>query len=126
MASNFTHPFVGLILGKTVSVLLGQRLPARFWLLSALCPVLPDADVIGFRFGIEYEDMLGHRGLSHSFAFAVVLGLLAAKLAFPAIRAGTRAWWGWWAYFSAITASHTLLDAMTSGGLGVAFFAPFE
>jgi inner membrane protein len=31
-----------------------------------------------------------------------------------------------WFYFFIATASHPVLDAMTSGGLGVAFFAPFE
>jgi len=29
-------------------------------------------------------------------------------------------------FFAAITASHGLFDAMTNGGLGVAFFAPFD
>src|SRR5205823_12908227 len=28
--------------------------------------------------------------------------------------------------FFAVTAAHPILDAMTNGGLGVAFFAPFE
>jgi inner membrane protein len=31
-----------------------------------------------------------------------------------------------WMYFFLATASHGLLDAMTDGGLGVAFFAPFD
>jgi inner membrane protein len=31
-----------------------------------------------------------------------------------------------WTYFFLATASHGLLDAMTDGGLGVAFFAPFD
>ena len=31
-----------------------------------------------------------------------------------------------WAYFFIITASNGLLDAMTNGGLGVAFFSPFD
>jgi inner membrane protein len=30
-----------------------------------------------------------------------------------------------WFYFFLATASHGLLDAMTDGGLGVAFFSPF-
>jgi inner membrane protein len=30
------------------------------------------------------------------------------------------------AHFSFVTASHGMLDAMTDGGLGVAFFAPFD
>ena len=31
-----------------------------------------------------------------------------------------------WLYFFLATASHGLLDAMTDGGLGVAFFSPFD
>src|SRR5262249_59805525 len=29
-------------------------------------------------------------------------------------------------YFFAVTTSHGILDAMTDGGLGIAFFAPFD
>jgi inner membrane protein len=29
-------------------------------------------------------------------------------------------------YFALITASHGLFDAMTDGGLGIAFFSPFD
>jgi inner membrane protein len=31
-----------------------------------------------------------------------------------------------WLYFFLATASHGLLDAMTNGGLGIAFFSPFD
>ena len=31
-----------------------------------------------------------------------------------------------WAFFFLATASHGFLDAMTDGGLGVAFFSPFD
>src|SRR6185503_7087508 len=34
--------------------------------------------------------------------------------------------WGLVAFFFAVTASHGVLDAMTDGGLGIAFFSPFE
>jgi inner membrane protein len=63
MPTIFTHGFVATLLGKSFAV---GRLPARFWILSALCSMFADADVLGFPFGIRYEDMLGHRGLSHS------------------------------------------------------------
>ena len=33
---------------------------------------------------------------------------------------------GYVLFFSLSTASHAVLDAMTNGGLGVAFFAPFN
>ena len=29
-------------------------------------------------------------------------------------------------YFTVVTASHGVLDALTNGGLGIAFFAPFD
>jgi inner membrane protein len=100
----------------------GKRLPPRFWLWTAVCAVLPDADVIGFGFGIRYADMLGHRGLSHSLFFAAAAGVLVA--ATFNVRGRERVWLA--AYFAAITASHALLDALTDGGLGVALFAPFS
>src|ERR1044071_302595 len=32
--------------------------------------MLPDADVIGFAFGVRYGDPWGHRGATHSFVFS--------------------------------------------------------
>jgi len=43
------------------------------------CSVMPDLDVIGFRFGIRYGDFWGHRGFTHSLLFAA---LLATPMAF--------------------------------------------
>jgi inner membrane protein len=34
--------------------------------------------------------------------------------------------WSLWLFFFFATASHGLLDAVTNGGLGVAFFSPFD
>jgi inner membrane protein len=122
MPTIVTHGFVATLLGKSFAV---GRLPARFWILSALCSILPDADVLGFPLGIRYEDMLGHRGLSHSLAFALVLSWLVAFLAFPRLP---QRWTRFllFSYFFVVTASHGALDAMTDGGLGIAFFAPFD
>jgi inner membrane protein len=122
MPTVVTHSFVAALLGKSVAA---GRMPARFWLLSVLCAILPDADVIGFSFGIGYEELLGHRGLSHSLVFALVLSLIVTFLAFP--RPPQR-WTRFllFSYFFVVTASHGVLDAMTDGGRGVAFFAPFD
>lgn len=69
--------------------------------------------------------MWGHRGLSHSLAFAAVAAVCCVACLFSG-----REWRSsmpvlWFCLFIAI-ASHGLLDAMTDGGLGVAFFAPFS
>jgi inner membrane protein len=87
--------------------------------------MLPDIDVIGFRFGVRYGDFWGHRGFTHSLLFASILAALALVVGFPHALSGlSRAWL--WLYFFVAAASHGFLDAMTNGGLGVAFFSPFD
>jgi inner membrane protein len=99
--------------------------PRRLILLGGVCSMAPDIDVIGFGFGIHYGDLLGHRGLTHSLAFAAALAFLATLAACPRpmrpVRRGLV-----WLYLFLATASHGLLDAMTDGGLGIAFFSPFS
>jgi len=101
------------------------RLPARFWTWTAVCAMLPDIDVIAFAFGIPYGDMFGHRGFTHSLFFAVVIGVLVTWHLWhrPGARSHRLALFIW---FTALTASHGILDAMTNGGRGIAFFAPFS
>lgn len=124
MASVFTHALFALALGKVCAA---AKMPARFWVLSALCAVVPDADVIAFFFGVAYGDVLGHRGLTHSLVFAL---LAACAVVFVFFRgAESRRGFKTGAlvlYFFLVTASHGVLDALTDGGLGVAFFAPFD
>jgi inner membrane protein len=101
-------------------------MPWPFWGMSIACALLPDADVIGFVAGVNYEHMLGHRGLSHSLPFAAVLGIGSGWLATQYLPQGAPPWWSLALYFTLVTASHGVLDAMTSGGLGIAFLAPFD
>src|SRR5712671_4718758 len=67
MASAFTHAFAAVALGNMAS---GKARGWRFWVLAAGSAVLPDADIIGFAFGVDYGDLLGHRGFFHSLLFA--------------------------------------------------------
>jgi len=101
-------------------------MPTRFWVLSAVCSVLPDADVIGFYYGIKYSDMFGHRGLFHSLTFALLVSALVVMFAFPSVQRFSKKWWGMVAFFFVVTASHGFLDAMTDKGMGVGFFIPFD
>jgi inner membrane protein len=84
--------------------------------------LLPDADVIGFSLGVRYEDPWGHRGATHSFAFAVMVSgavwVVARVARLPALRTALLA--------LAVVASHPLLDTLTDGGLGCALLWPFS
>ena len=84
--------------------------------------LLPDADVLGFRFGIRYADPWGHRGATHSFAFAtgaaLVVGLLAPVFRISPLRTAIVA--------LVVVTSHAMLDTLTNGGLGCALLWPFD
>lgn len=77
--------------------------------------MLPDLDVIAFRFGIPYSSQFGHRGFTHSITFALAIGLIGFLL--------TRSWKNTIA-LTLVVLSHPLLDMLTDGGLGVALFWP--
>ena len=117
MPTILTHAVSGQAIG---SLYRSQR-PRGFWVWTAVCAMLPDADVISFALGIGYSHLLGHRGLSHSFSFAALVGAIAA---WKWGRGGSRP--AVFLHFFVVTASHGFLDAFTNGGLGVAFFAPFS
>ena len=119
MASIFSHAVVAAALAPVV---LPRGAPWRVVALGALASVLPDADVIGFAFGIPYGHLLGHRGLTHSVAFAAALALVLLPFARAAPATRGRVW----LFLALATASHGLLDALTNGGLGVAFLAPIS
>jgi inner membrane protein len=119
MASAFTHAIAGLAIGTAFQ---GKQTPARYWVLGATFAALPDLDGVGFWLGVPYESTFGHRGFTHSLVFAAILaglGLLAFRDRAFAIERGKI-----WTYLFLATASHGVLDAMTTGGGGVAFFAP--
>lgn len=121
MASAFTHAFFSVALGKTFA---RGEMPWRFWVFAMGCSVLPDVDVIGFLFGVHYGDTFGHRGFFHSLFFAFLLGVSVAYLGFKGDSRFSRPRWG--LFFFILASSHGVLDALTDGGLGVAFFSPFD
>lgn len=123
MASAFTHALVGTVLGKVLKE--GQKMPWRFWAGLAACSALPDVDVVAFPLGIPYDSPWGHRGFTHSLFFAAVLGWLALEVLRLGEKRFSKSWWVLWACFFLATASHSFLDAMTNGGMGIAFFWPF-
>ena len=115
MPPIFTHPAVALL--KTW----WPRLPSRVAIAGAALTIVPDLDVAAFALGIPYEHVLGHRGFSHSITFALIVSAVVTwLLRVDEHRRAT------FVFLFVCLMSHALLDAMTDGGLGVAFFAPFH
>lgn len=119
MPTVITHAAVPLLLGAAA----GRReVSPRLLAAGAIAAMLPDADVLAFKFGVAYADAFGHRGATHSVALAVTLAALAA-CAWRLLRTSpARAF----VFVGLSTLSHPLLDALTDGGLGVALAWPFS
>ncbi|QNH14029.1 metal-dependent hydrolase [Xanthomonas sp. SI] len=109
MPSIFTHAAIPLALWAAAD---RGRISTRLLGAGIVASMLPDLDVVAFALHIPYADAFGHRGASHSLLFAAVLGVLGA------LQAAT------WMFVC--TVSHPLLDALTSGGLGVALAWPWS
>ena len=123
MPTLFTHAAVGFITGKVAiaSTVANTRILVASMTLSAL----PDVDAL-FISVIPYNHPFGHRGFTHSLFFAAIIGLLVALLFSRADWAPRHSFWLLALVFALTTASHGFFDAMTDGGLGIAFFAPFS
>lgn len=115
-----THPAVALGLFPWFRGQIGRP---GVLIAGAALTMAPDLDVIGFKLGVAYSDMLGHRGLTHSLPFALFAGGVAG---WAAARLWRLHFGLLWLYFFLCLASHGLLDMLTSGGLGIALFAPFS
>jgi inner membrane protein len=118
----------------------------------ALISMLPDSDVIAFSLGVPYESILGHRGITHSMAFALIAGIAVALV----VRVSTRDSGALTSrqtrphsepdrvnsvgeerrrqssprrtglMAAVVLTSHGLLDSLTDGGRGVALLWPFS
>ena len=119
MASAFSHIAIPAVLYAGFK---SRDVNFRLFLLGAVCSIVPDADVIAFHFGVPYGSPWAHRGFTHSFAFAFFFAALLS-LFYRQLR--SKPWPVFWMCFISF-ASHGMLDAMTNGGSGIAFYWPFS
>jgi inner membrane protein len=119
MATLITHALLPCALALCIGK---ERVSGRFLFWACVAAILPDIDVVAFKLGIAYSSPFGHRGFTHSLMFAAWVGVVASYFNgyFGASKRLTLL------FFSVCCASHPLLDALTNGGLGVAFFWPID
>ncbi|PVZ86646.1 metal-dependent hydrolase [Serratia sp. S1B] len=119
MPTIITHTAVPLCLGLG----LGQKvIPPRLLLAGIAFSMLPDADVVAFKFGVAYGNTFGHRGFTHSLLFAVLMPTLALLFYrwFKVAPIKT------WLFLFISLLSHSLLDSVTTGGKGVGWLWPWS
>ena len=113
MPTTISHPAIALLKSWFPSI------PRRAVFLGIIASMLPDIDVVAFLFNIPYGATFGHRGFTHSIFFALLVALLCTLLVRPRSYAV-------FTFLFLCAISHAVFDAMTDGGLGIAFFSPFS
>jgi inner membrane protein len=119
------------VLGAAVGyAVLGRRLGGKAIWLGACGGILPDLDVLAVESSsVDYWTI--HRGITHSFFFAPVVGVLLAALSgwiAQRARSPSRAdasitFRSWYAFWFWVLITHPMLDLMTTYGTQI--FAPF-
>jgi inner membrane protein len=117
MPTILTHAIIPLAAGLALGP---SRLAKPVLVTGIVLAMLPDADVISFKLGINYADQFGHRGASHALLVAAAVAALVTMIMRPSNAKRTFLF----LFFS--MASHGLLDAFTSGGLGPALLWPLS
>jgi inner membrane protein len=118
---SLSHIILGAAIGEAI---LGKKAGRKAMFYGALAGNLPDIDVLGILFLSDSQQLLFHRGITHSFFFAVLISLLFGWFSKRWFRDNPINWINWtWLFFAAML-SHLLLDSFTCYGLGL--FEPFS
>lgn len=121
MASIFGHAVSAIGFGSVFPKVI---MKPKVFLIGVVSSMLPDIDVISWRFGVHGLDMLGHRGLTHSIFFAIFWAVVLVFIFHRSDLAKNLK--VLFLYYFICTASHGIIDGMTNGGDGIAYFAPFS
>ncbi|MBL0232899.1 MAG: metal-dependent hydrolase [Chitinophagaceae bacterium] len=118
---SITHIVLGAAIGEAFA---GKKLGKRAMFLGAVAQSLPDIDFVAGAWNGTAENLLAHRGFTHSFLFillmAPVLGLVAERWHRPHNISLLK----WSLFFGVNALIHVLIDGMNSYGTG--WFEPFS
>jgi inner membrane protein len=118
---SLTHIVLGAAIGEAV---LGKKIGRKAMLWGALADTIPDLDVFASPFVSDAQQLLIHRGITHSFLFVAIMSPLLGWLFSKWFKKAEVNWKSWTVLFFAGLMSHILLDSLTAYGTG--WFEPFS
>jgi len=121
MATIISHSIVGGTLAYLSPL---EKKTKVFVFFMCLLPIIPDFDYLGFVLKVPYDSFWGHRGFTHSILFCFLFSSICLLLTYKVLDS-KKYFYLLFLYFMAMF-THPLLDAMTNGGLGIAFYSPYN
>src|ERR1043166_219021 len=119
---SLTHVVLGAAIGEAV---LGKKIGRKAMLWGALADTIPDFDVFAAYCGTTpAQQLLVHRGITHSFFFMLIMAPLLGWLWSKWFRKSEVPMKSWtWLFFLGMF-THVLLDSISAYGTG--WFEPFS
>jgi inner membrane protein len=118
---SITHVALGAVVGEAIA---GKVLGKRAMYFGALAQSLPDIDFLVSFFLSPADNLLAHRGITHSFLFGVaatVILAFAGRQTHKPLKIPLRVWL---IFFGSEILLHLLLDSCNAYGVG--WFEPFS
>lgn len=118
---SLTHIVLGAAIGEA---LLGKKIGRKAMLWGALADTIPDFDVFASPCVSNAHQLLIHRGITHSFLFAIVISFLLGYLFTKWFRKSDVTQKEWTILFLLGMLTHLTIDSFTCYGTG--WFEPFN
>lgn len=118
---SLTHIVVGACLGELIA---GKQLGKKAMLIGALANTIPDFDVVAGLWNSPAEQLLAHRGITHSILFALVLSPLLAYVFYKRDTDQKISFNRWFVLIGSGMILHNFMDAFTAYGTG--WLEPFN
>jgi inner membrane protein len=113
---SITHIVLGASIGE---VFLGKSLGKRAMFYGALAHSLPDIDVVASLWLPPSDNLLAHRGITHSFLFAGIATFIIAWILNRWYRSPEISFYKWAAFIGVGIFLHPLLDSCNAYGTGL-------
>lgn len=118
---SITHVALGAITGEALA---GKWLGKRALFLGAIAQSLPDIDFVAAFFLSANDNLLAHRGFTHSFLFGVLTTILCVVLSQRLYRARNVPLARWITFWATGIFLHLFIDALNAYGVG--WLEPFH
>lgn len=118
---SLTHIVLGAVVGEAVA---GKTIGKRAMVIGALAQSLPDIDVLATLWLSPTENLLAHRGFTHSFLFVSIASVILAFICDRVFRVADFPIKSWILFLGSQILIHQLIDACNAYGTG--WFEPFS
>ena len=118
---SLTHIALGACIGEAF---LGKKIGKRAMFLGAVAQSIPDIDFLAAFWLDTTDNLLAHRGFTHSILFAILITFFMSVVSERWHRPHNISLRKWMYFFGAETFIHILLDSLNNYGVG--WFEPFS